>query len=262
MLDPQPRVARLGDRLARGGVGVEHQGVPLVADGVRRDLPAVAQGRGRRRLEHLRIDQEQARIAGVVVVRFEQQAAARAHRAVDEELDGPHLEPGAVGASLRAPADELDLAPRRRRCHGVDPDLEQTLAVELAVDLGGAARDTRVVDPGQAGAERQILGREQPAADVEPREAGHGAADQAHRTVDEDARGIAILIAEDLAVGGGLRVLRDLGSPHGLGVGPASVPVDAMEPDRPVRRHRVEHRSGRELAAGPEALVPVPARDP
>ena len=102
VLDPQPGIARLGDGLPGRGVGVEHQGVPLVADGVGGDLPAVAQGRGRRRLEDLGLDQEQPGVPRVVASTGEQQAAARAHRAVDEELDGPHLESGAFGAGLRA----------------------------------------------------------------------------------------------------------------------------------------------------------------
>ena len=167
-----------------------------------------------------------------------------------------------AGPACGRPADELDLAARGRRGHAVDPEHELALAVELAVDVGGAPRDAGVVDAGQARLQRQVLGREQPALDVELASGRDGAADQAHRAVDEDAGRLPVLVADDLAVGRGLRVLRDLGPPHRLGVGPAGVAVDPLEPDRPVRGHRVEHRRGRERAARPEALVPVPAGDP
>ena len=43
--------------------------------------------------------------------------------------------------------------PVGRRGHAVDPDHELALAVELAVDLGSAARDPGVMDAGQAGGE-------------------------------------------------------------------------------------------------------------
>ena len=45
MLDPQPRVGRLGKRLARGGIGVEHQGICLVPDRVCADLPSILEPR-------------------------------------------------------------------------------------------------------------------------------------------------------------------------------------------------------------------------
>ena len=57
-------------------------------------------------------------------------------------------------------------------------------------------------------------------------------------------------------------VLVDPGPAHGLRVGPARVAVHPLEPDRPVRRDRVEHGRGREGPARPEALVPVPSGDP
>ena len=88
------------------------------------------------------------------------------------------------------------------RGHAVDPDLELALAVELAVDVGGAPRDAGVVDAGQARAEGHLLGREQPAADVELGRSRHRAADQAHGAVDEDAGRPSVLVADDLAVRG------------------------------------------------------------
>ena len=51
VLDPQARVARLGDGLPCGGVGVEHQGVALVADGVGATCQPCRERFGRRRLE-------------------------------------------------------------------------------------------------------------------------------------------------------------------------------------------------------------------
>ena len=110
-----------GTACARRGIGVEHQGVALVADGVRADLPAVPQRGRRRRLEHLGIDQEQPGVAGIVVVGLEQAGPARAHGAVDEELDRPQLEPRrrapatAAAGSRRRPRPRRAATPCRRR---------------------------------------------------------------------------------------------------------------------------------------------------
>ncbi len=87
--------------------------------------------------------------AGIVVVGLEQKRASGTHRAVDEELDRPELEPGARAGLDRRPADELDLAAAWRRGHGVDPQPELAVAVELAIDVGLGLGDARVVNAGQ-----------------------------------------------------------------------------------------------------------------
>ena len=58
------------------------------------------------------------------------------------------------------------------------------------------------MDAGQAALEHVLLRGEQPPFDVVLREAGNGPADQAHRAVDEDARRLAPIVADDLTVGG------------------------------------------------------------
>ena len=208
----------------------------------------------------LGVDELEARVPRVVGVGLEQQAAARAHRAVDEQLDRPH--PEAVAVEVRGPADEGHLAAVGGRRHAVDAELQLALPVEPPIDVGLGGRDARVVDGGQAGLQGEALRRQ----DVPGDRVGVGrrddAADQAHGAVDEDAGGSAVGVAEDLAVGGGLGLGRDAGAAHRLGVGPAGVAVDAAEPDRAVGRDGVEDGGRRERAAGPEALVPVAARDP
>ena len=140
------------------------------------------------------------------MVGAEQEPAARAHRPVDEELDRAQLESRTVGAGLRGPADEFDLAALGVRGHAVDPDHELAVAVELAVDVGGAPGDAGVMDAGQARAEGQLLGREQPSPDVELGNGRDRAADQAHGPVDEDTRRPPFVVTDDLAVGRSLRI--------------------------------------------------------
>ena len=143
------------------------------------------------------------------MVGLEQEGAARAHRAVDEELDRPQLEPRVLERRRRPPADERDLATGRQRGHAVNPDDRACLR--------DRARDRRRRPPRKCPrrARRSSPVPAPPAGRpaswrliVILARGGNSSADQTHGTVDEDAGRVAGGVADDLAARRGLRVLR------------------------------------------------------
>ena len=162
----------------------------------------------------------------------------------------------------RRPADELDLVTGGRRRHAVDPEAKLAGAVELAIDLNHILRDPGVVDAGQSRREYRLLRRQDVPLQVLGAGRWNDPVDQPHGPVDQDSGRLAGRVVEDLTAGRGRGVLGDVGPAESLRVGPSRVPVHPLEPDRPVRRDRVEHGRGREGTARPEALVPASTGDP
>ena len=164
---------------------------------------------------------------------------------------------GAIGR----PARELDELPVGDRGHAVDAELQLARPVEPAIDLGLVAGETPASwTPVRPACEDEFLRRQDLPGESASTSAGNVAPTRPMAPSMKTPVGSPVGVAEDLAVGRGLRLAGDLAPAHRLGVGPAGVTVDAEEPDRAIRRDRVEDVGRREGAARPEALVPVPAR--
>ena len=114
------------------------------------------------------------------------------------------------------------------------------------------------MDAGQARREDQLLGREDSPLQIVGLGRRHDAATRPIAPSMKTPVGWPSWSRRIWPSEGALVSLVDSGPAHGLGVGPAGVAVDPVQPDRPVGRDGVEHGGGGEGAAGPEALVPVP----
>ena len=91
----------------------------------------------------------------------------------------------------------------------------------------------------------------------------HDRLDQFDRGVDEHARCLAIRRALDAAADG-LPAAGEItaGCLHRGAVRPVRMAIDALEPDRAIRKGRVEIGRGREFASGPAVLVPAASKQP
>ena len=87
-------------------------------------------------------------------------------------------------------------------------------------------------------------------------------ANQVHRVVFEDARGVTAGIADDRAAVGRGGVAGDPGELDGQAVGERHVSVEALHEHGMIRRGLVDLRAGRQRLARPRLVIPVAAADP
>ena len=91
--------------------------------------------------------------------------------------------------------------------------------------------------------------------------AGTTASTRRHRVVLEHAGRLAVAVAHDLAARDVRGRARDAGGLQRGAVRERHVAVEPIDPDRMIRRHRIDPVARRQLAA-PQAVVPVAAGDP
>ncbi len=243
-------------------VGVEHDPVGPVADGVSVHLQVAAH----RPFDDLAIlvgrRDEEAPVARIVAVVFEQRRAPAAEGAVHEELERADGEPPGVVEERAVLAEVV----QRFACptdHRVEPDRELPGVGSGAVERDRREVDARFVDAGQPVARRLSecpLHLNLPLHIRRPR---REVVDEEHRGIDEDARRPPVGVADDAAaVGVGHRVEAIHERERGR-IRPRSVPIDAADPHGPVGERGVEVGGGGERAvAAPIVLVPAAPRHP
>ena len=251
-----------GIRAERGIVGVEHDAVAAIADGVGVHLEAGAQ-RPRGDVLNVRGSaEEQAPIIGVIAVRFEKCRSARAKCPVGVQLERADPESIVVQSALR-PAREV-MGDRGRIVAHHDVEAERNLARlrHLLQQVDRRARLARVVQADEPPLVRLGDGGGNGAPVVLARRGGNGSLDKRLRVVDEDAGGFARSGALDLAAtrihgrGG------DAGRAHRGSVAISGVTVHPCEPDRIIRQCARERVVGGEARIAPVVLVPAAPENP
>ena len=257
-----PAVVGVRLRAQHRVVGVEHDAVAAVADGVAGRLDAAAVGLGHARRIRGRLGHQQAAVAGFVAVVLDERGAAAAQRTVHVELHAAHGQPA---RGMFVGAHRAQRVQGRGITVGVGADAQRQLAGvgETTHQAQVGQGHTHVVHAGQAirhrGGERalQCFGAQGVVG------LRHDGIDQRGGGVDEHAGRLAGFVAQDAAtvrlpVAG--EVTFD-GAQRGA-VGPAGVSVHALKPDRPIREGSVQVGGGRELLARPVVLVPAAAQQP
>ena len=184
-------------------------------------------GAAHRRLQHLGGHEAQAAIAGVVAIVRRQPRAARAQRAVGEQLDRHQRQPVVARPSDRsAGGDRVERVDTSS--HRIDARGELAAAVEAAVARPVSGTDPGVADAGQPDRRHDLqrLGELRVALGRARRR--HRLADQRPRGIDEHPGGRAAGQPLDTAVGGVRGRCGDACQPHRRAVRPAGVAVDAL----------------------------------
>ncbi len=143
-------------------VDVEHLAVGAIADGVHRELVAVAHrelGPAADLLDRLEHEAAAARQVGVGL---EQPGAVRAERAVDLTLDRAHHQvvvgPGGRAVGGEPPIEVSGASRSRRTHHHVEPHRQRALVLESAQEVDGREARARVLEAGDAVAQRLLAG--------------------------------------------------------------------------------------------------------
>ena len=260
MLDAPAMVAR-GLVAQHARVGVEHDAVAAVADGMRRHLQSAVPRAAHGGLEAGLVLHQQAAIAGIVAVVLDQRGAAAAQRAVDHQLDAAHVQaPGRMPVRTVA-AHRLDRV-RAAAGIGLHAHAERATVGEALHQREAVVAGAHVVHAGQAEA-GHVLQRAREGLFLPGRvRLRRGRVDQVRGHVDEHARGLAVLAHHQATVGLPVAGEVAVNRAHRGAVGPGGVPVDALQHHGPVGEGGVEHGRGRERGVGPQVLVPAAAHQP
>ncbi len=146
--------------------------------------------------------------------------------------------------------------------HGVNAGRKAALLAELTVQRPRLRVDAGIMDAGKADGRHDFQGLLQRCFRLRIGRRRNLVADENRCAVDEHAGRIAIRIAFDASA---LRILgrrRHAARLQRGTVRPAGMPVDALQPDGPVRHDRIQLRRGRESAEFPAHLVPAAAQYP
>ncbi len=211
-------------------VGVQDHGVSAGSDGVDAHLPAPGRGLIDDAGEVLGAGEQQAAIALVVAVVLEQGGAAAAQSAVGVQLHRLHIDPILRVVLGRAQGVERFLA----RYHHVEANFEISSLGQALKGFDGAYAGARVVNLGEALAEHDVLGGADGLLQLSLAGPGDHGIDEIHGRVHENPRGVAVLIADELAPGGIEGVGADACGGHGGPVGPGRVAVHPAQPNGPI----------------------------
>ncbi len=229
--------------------GVERHAVAEVADRVDADLESLAVRHPNEFVELLLRVKGEPAILRVVVIGLDHGCAAAAEGTVRVEFHGSNIEV-IVPVTANGLGECVEVRTGVTQ-HRVDAHAEVAVIGHRHVYLGLDLVDSRIVDARDAQRQQAVDRSRIGVANLTSRRVGNVFLDERHRVVDQDARGLAVAVANDLAANRIRRVRIDPGNLQRLAVGPARMPVDTPQPDRPVRHRGVDVRCAREFLDRP-----------
>ena len=246
-------------------IGIHHQPVAAVADGVRRHLHAAAARLAHGRLQRRRFGHQQATVAGIVAVVLQQGGAPAAQRAVGIQLHAPHLQ-AAAGMAVQPAGTQV----RQRRVVaigiGVDAQGQPPLVGELLHQCQVLARYAHVVHAGESVAHGSLGGLLQRLPAVSGIGRRHHRMDERHGRIDEHAGRAAARSLDTAAIRLPLAVQRSRrlrrSRAQRRAVGPAGMAVHALQPHGAIGKGRIQVGGRGKRLLRPVVLVPAAAQQP
>ena len=263
VFDTEAWVFGLGMGAKTSLVCVQDDSVGSVADGVNPELKSSLKCLVHDLLEGIGFPHEQATIFGVVIVRFEECGATGAKSAVRQQFEGTDGEVMVSQPDLWALCEVLV----SQFCvasveHEVHAKGEFVFAEKFLVQLERRTSDTSVMKGGKPCRQAFSHGDMESAFFLVGGGRGDMFSDEAHRGIDENAGGMAILVAEDFAAGRVGSVFGDPCELYGFLVGPTRMTIDSAQKDGVVRGCLAQDVVCGEALFFPVVLVPAAAQNP
>lgn len=254
-----PMRARPSARLSEGA----SFGSVSLPDGVRVDLKPGGERASGDLIDLLLREDEQPRLRGLIRIRLQERRAARAERAIGDELDRPNRQMMLAEPDLR-PA--LQVLAEERLVSSTDHDIEakpqRPFPKQLLVQLDRFATRPRIMKARDPRAQTLFDGQQQRPLILLPVAGRDQAGHQIHRAVNEHTRRTSLGIADEATARRIRRLLRDPRQLQRAPIHPRGVPVHARQIHGMLRRDPIENLMRGKVLPWPFILIPSSTEDP